>query len=81
MEKKGTPFLYNLFLSFCFLSNLFLFNHVLFPLSKKEYNFLNDLHPDKDNWVVKVRVARIWESLNFWNNNALISLNMVLIDE
>lgn len=42
--------------------------------------YLNELHGGKDDWCVEVRVVRIWESVNFRNNDALISLDMILID-
>ncbi|KAJ9540554.1 hypothetical protein OSB04_027060 [Centaurea solstitialis] len=42
---------------------------------------LRDLREDNESWAIKVRVCRLWESLNSKKNGDLISLDMVFIDE
>ncbi|KAK9086557.1 hypothetical protein Syun_028951 [Stephania yunnanensis] len=46
-----------------------------------EYTMLDDLRPTREDWVVRVRISRLWESQNLRNNNEVISLDMILIDE
>lgn len=44
------------------------------------YNYLSDLKGDAENWVVRVRICRLWESISA-KDNSLLSLDMILIDE
>ena len=44
------------------------------------YNLIKQLSDKKENWKVRVRLSRMWESINR-KNLELISLDMVLIDE
>ncbi|XP_024990624.1 uncharacterized protein LOC112524911 [Cynara cardunculus var. scolymus] len=46
-----------------------------------EYLKLKDLEEDNECWAIKLRVCRLWESLNSKKNGELISLDMVFIDE
>ncbi|KAJ9555976.1 hypothetical protein OSB04_010590, partial [Centaurea solstitialis] len=46
-----------------------------------EFVNLRDLREDNESWAIKVRVCRLWESLNSKKNGDLISLDMVFIDE
>lgn len=51
-------------------------------LTKKEesYSFLDQLNTEKDDWIIKVRVARFWEVISSGSREP-ISTDMVLIDE
>ena len=44
------------------------------------YNLIKQLSDKKENWKVRVRLSRMWESINR-KNLELISLDMVLIVE
>ncbi len=44
------------------------------------YTHLSQISPDKDNWTIMVRVARMWDAINT-KTNEFISLDMILIDE
>ncbi|KVI06990.1 protein of unknown function DUF223, partial [Cynara cardunculus var. scolymus] len=46
-----------------------------------EFVGLQNLVLDNESWVVKIRICRLWESLNTKRNGELISLDMVVIDE
>ena len=46
-----------------------------------EYSFIKDLKNDNDSLMIRVRVCRMWESINTKKNGELISLNMIFIDE
>lgn len=46
-----------------------------------EFVGLKDLSIGNESWAVKVRVCRLWESLNSKKNGDLISLDMVIVDE
>ena len=46
-----------------------------------EYSFLHELNNDKDNWMIRVRFCKMWESVNTKKNKELISVNMIVIDE
>ncbi|KAK9187190.1 hypothetical protein WN944_018582 [Citrus x changshan-huyou] len=46
-----------------------------------EYFFLHELNNDKDNWMIRVRFCRMWESINTKKNRELISVDMTFIDE
>ncbi|KAH0720725.1 hypothetical protein KY285_005598 [Solanum tuberosum] len=45
------------------------------------YSLLSDLDTTRDDWLVKVRVCRMWEFKNYKRSNEMISLDMILIDE
>ncbi|KAJ9548755.1 hypothetical protein OSB04_021298 [Centaurea solstitialis] len=45
-----------------------------------EFVRLNDLRVDNDSLAIKVRVCRLWESLNS-KNGEVISLDMIIIDD
>ncbi|KAJ4843755.1 hypothetical protein Tsubulata_047048 [Turnera subulata] len=42
---------------------------------------LNELSPDKETWNIKVRVVRLWESLNYKMQDQVISLDLIICDE
>ena len=46
-----------------------------------EYFFLQELNNDKDSWMIRVRLRKMWESVNTKKNRELISMNMIVIDE
>ena len=46
-----------------------------------EYSFLNELNNDKNSWMIRVRLCKMWESVNTKKNRELISVNMIVIDE
>ncbi|KAM6553840.1 hypothetical protein CsatB_014602 [Cannabis sativa] len=46
-----------------------------------EYSFLSDLNNESESWMIRVRVCRMWESLNTKKNGELIHLNLTFIDE
>uniref|UniRef100_A0A2N9HBD5 ATP-dependent DNA helicase n=1 Tax=Fagus sylvatica TaxID=28930 RepID=A0A2N9HBD5_FAGSY len=51
------------------------------PLFKEmSYNTLKQISTDKDTWIIKVRIARMWDAINT-NTNQLISIDMILVDE
>ncbi|XP_062085727.1 uncharacterized protein LOC133791832 [Humulus lupulus] len=45
------------------------------------YSFLSDLNNDEDDWMITIRVCRVWESVNAKKNGELISMYMIFIDE
>ncbi|XP_049382958.1 replication protein A 70 kDa DNA-binding subunit D-like [Solanum stenotomum] len=45
------------------------------------YSLLSDLDTTRDDWLVKVRVCRMWEFKNYKRSKEMISLDMILIDE
>ena len=45
------------------------------------YTLISDLDTSRDNWLIKVRVCRMWEFKNYKRSNEMISLNMILIDK
>ena len=46
-----------------------------------EFVGLQNLVLDNESWAVKIRICRLWESLNTKRNGELINLDMVVIDE
>uniref|UniRef100_A0A3Q7IGZ1 Uncharacterized protein n=1 Tax=Solanum lycopersicum TaxID=4081 RepID=A0A3Q7IGZ1_SOLLC len=52
------------------------------PTSLQSYKTLiSDLDTSRDNWLIKVRVCRMWEFKNYKRSNEMISLDMILIEE
>ncbi|MCD7466433.1 Coatomer subunit gamma-2 [Datura stramonium] len=45
------------------------------------YSFLSDLVTDRDDLMIRVRICRMWETINSKKDGELISLNMIFIDE
>ncbi|XP_070044305.1 replication protein A 70 kDa DNA-binding subunit B-like [Nicotiana tomentosiformis] len=45
------------------------------------YSLLTELNSTRDDWTVRVRVCRKWNSINFKRNRELMSTDMILIDE
>lgn len=41
---------------------------------------LRDVNSEKESWILKVQITRLWNARNI-NNNTLISLDMLLLDE
>jgi hypothetical protein len=44
------------------------------------YTFLSDLSTKQQSWCVKVKVMRLWESINN-TTGELMSFDMILMDE
>lgn len=45
------------------------------------YERICDLNGSKENWHVEVRLCRIWEAVDFKNNNEVFALEMVFADD
>jgi hypothetical protein len=45
------------------------------------YTALNQISVEKDTWIVKVRIIRMWDAVNITNDHELISLDMIMADE
>jgi len=45
------------------------------------YSFLSELALHRDNWLIRVRICRMWDSFNPKKNGELIDLDMIFIDE
>jgi len=45
------------------------------------HTFMNELSNAAPDTRIKVRIARMWDTLNINKNKEIISTNMVLIDE
>ncbi|KAK4721309.1 hypothetical protein R3W88_011542 [Solanum pinnatisectum] len=45
------------------------------------YSRLSELDTTRDNWLVRVRVCKMWEFRNYKRGNEMINLDMVLINE
>ena len=43
-------------------------------------SYLEDLKNNRDDWTIKVRIVRLWESIHIYTK-VLLSLDMILIDE
>ncbi|KVI00863.1 Nucleic acid-binding, OB-fold [Cynara cardunculus var. scolymus] len=46
-----------------------------------EFTHLKNLKNDNNNIIIRIRISRMWESLNNKKGGELISLDMILIDE
>ena len=44
-------------------------------------NFRKDIDESRDDWIVTVKVSRLWECRNFRMGDELMSLDMILIDQ
>lgn len=45
------------------------------------YQFVQDLNPQQDDWVLKVRVVRLWNAFTSQNDEDPIYIEMILLDE
>ncbi|XP_015075483.1 replication factor A protein 1-like [Solanum pennellii] len=45
------------------------------------YSLLSDLDATREDWLIRVRVCRQWEFINYKRSPDMISLDMILIDE
>ena len=45
-----------------------------------DYSYLPNINGGVEDWLLRLRVCRLWESTNT-RENTLISMDMVLIDE
>ena len=55
-------------------------NKCRLTIKEESYSFLDQLNTEKDDWIIKVRVARFWEVISSGSREP-ISTDMVLIDE
>lgn len=46
-----------------------------------EHNLLQDLAIARDDWLIKVRVVRLWEAFTPQNEKEPLYLEMILLDE
>ncbi|KAK1368107.1 DUF223 domain-containing protein [Heracleum sosnowskyi] len=44
------------------------------------YNYLSDLKGDAENWMIKVPICRMWDSISI-KDNTLLSMDMILSDK
>ena len=47
----------------------------------QKYNMINDISPLNENWKIKVRIIRLWETPNNKKADIIGSIDMVLVDE
>ncbi|KAM7459454.1 hypothetical protein LguiA_036448 [Lonicera macranthoides] len=45
------------------------------------FNFLSDLTTEREDWIIRARVTRKWDSINLKADNELISVDIILLDE
>ncbi|XP_017225090.1 uncharacterized protein LOC135149445 [Daucus carota subsp. sativus] len=58
-----------------------IFSHQLFiSRPSMDYSYLSNINGGVEDWLLRLRVCRLWESTNT-RENTLISMDMVLIDE
>jgi hypothetical protein len=57
------------------------FVQVLLNNINMAYTSLNQISVEKDTWIVKVRIIRMWDAINIANDHELISLDMIMADE
>ena len=53
--------------------------HVCFNAAMT-FSYLSELDDHTEDWMVRARVCRRWESINM-NDGSLISFDMILVDE
>lgn len=46
-----------------------------------EYTFLQNLNTQRDDWLIKVRVIRLWDAYTAQNEQESIYLEMILLDQ
>lgn len=57
------------------------FVQVLLNNINMAYTSLNQISVEKETWIVKVRIIRMWDAINIANDHELISLDMIMADE
>lgn len=45
------------------------------------YAKISELNSSKEDWVIQVRLCRMWEAINLKNENDIIGLEMVFVDD
>jgi hypothetical protein len=46
-----------------------------------EYTLLSQINPTRHNWIIKVRVARMWKLSSTPKWKAVTAMELVLVDE
>ena len=54
---------------------------VIDKMEQKNYQLFDQLNPYRGSSYLKVRVTRIWDSLDYNNTEDIRSLDMLLLDE
>ena len=49
--------------------------------NQESISYLAKLNSNKDDWVIKVQISRLWDAFNMNNQTGLLSTEMILIDE
>ncbi|XP_077252562.1 replication protein A 70 kDa DNA-binding subunit B-like [Tasmannia lanceolata] len=57
------------------------YKEVFNNLHTRGRHLLKELHKDKQDWQIHVRITRMWDAVNIKSNNELISLELILLDE
>ena len=45
------------------------------------YAKISDLNPSKEDWLIQTWLCRMWEAINFKNDNDIMGLEMVFVDD
>ncbi|XP_074346803.1 uncharacterized protein LOC141685607 [Apium graveolens] len=45
-----------------------------------EFSYLSNIEGDAEDWLIRVRVCRLWDAVNT-KDNSLLSVDMILVDE
>ena len=45
------------------------------------YANISDLNPSREDWLIQARLCRMWEAINFKNDNDIMGLEMVFVDD
>ncbi|KAL4581292.1 hypothetical protein LXL04_017503 [Taraxacum kok-saghyz] len=45
------------------------------------YANISDLNPSREDWLIQARLCRMWEAINFKNDNEIMGLEMVFVDD
>ncbi|XP_074336549.1 uncharacterized protein LOC141673703 [Apium graveolens] len=45
-----------------------------------EFTYLSDIEGDAEDWLIRVRICRLWDAVNT-KDNSLLSVDMILVDE
>lgn len=45
------------------------------------YARIGDLNALKETWAIQARLCRMWEAVDFKNNNEVFALEMIFVDD
>ncbi|KAL8094658.1 hypothetical protein AgCh_036258 [Apium graveolens] len=45
-----------------------------------EFTYLSDIEGDVEDWLIRVRICRLWDAVNT-KDNSLLSVDMILVNE